>query len=125
MEIEFGRDTLEASRGILDDVAVLESRFDIKKEDNTPLVICLSLPNKRQGYFQVVKDVQRVLKMRIQTITLGALLVLLWNGKVADFFTISFYADFDDMSIRDDVEKILGRSVNISNRYLGIFEPEK
>lgn len=125
MEIEFGRDTLEASRGILDDVAVLESRFDIKKEDNTPLVICLSLPNKRQGYFQVVKDVQRVLNMRIQTITLGALLVLLWNGKVADFSTISFYADFDDMSIRDDVEKILGRSVNVSNSYLGIFEPEK
>lgn len=103
----------------------LESRFDIKKEDNTPLVICLSLPNKRQGYFQVVKDVQRVLKMRIQTITLGALLVLLWNRKVADFSTISFYADFDDMSIRDDVGKILGRSVNISNSYLGIFEPEK
>lgn len=125
MEIEFGRDTLEASRGILDDVSVLESRFDINKENNTPLVICLSLPNKRQGYFQVVKDVQRVLNMKIQTITLGALLILMWNGKEADFSNNSFYADFDDMSIRDEMENILGRNINISNNYLGIFEPEK
>lgn len=34
-------------------------------------------------------------------------------------------ADFDDISIRDEVKKILGRSVNVSNSYLGIFEPEK
>lgn len=125
IEIEFGRDTLEASRGILDDVAVLESRFNINKHDNTPLVVCLSLPNKRQGYFQVVKDVNRVIDMKIQTITLGALLVLLWNGKSVDFSSKLFYADFDDMSIRNEVENILGRRVNITNGYLGVLEPEK
>lgn len=74
VEIEFGRDTLEASRGILDDIAVMHSRNNLGKKDNAALVVCLSFPNKRQGYFQVIKDIHRVLDLKIQTISLGALL---------------------------------------------------
>ena len=61
VEIEFGKDTLEASRGILDDIATLQTHYGLNKKDNTALVVCLSFPNKRQGYFQVVKDIKNVL----------------------------------------------------------------
>ena len=41
------------------------------------LVICLQLPNARQGYWQVVKDVNAVEKIPIRTLTIGALLLFL------------------------------------------------
>ncbi|MBQ9606475.1 MAG: hypothetical protein IJV16_04790 [Lachnospiraceae bacterium] len=99
MEIEFGRDTLDASRGILDDIAVLHSRNGIDKEKNTALVAYLSFPNKRQGYFQVIKDVNKDLNLKIQTVSLEALLILAWNGVEVDFSRRDFYADFDNLSI--------------------------
>ena len=125
VEIEFGRDTLEASRGILDDIAVMHSRNNLDKNDNAALVVCLSFPNKRQGYFQVIKDINRVLGLKIQTISLGALLLLVWNGAQVNFLSREFYVDFDNLSIRGITEFRLNRHVNLSDGKLGILEPEK
>lgn len=125
IEIEFGRDTLEASRGILDDIAVLHSREQLDKSENTPLVICLSLPNKRQGYFQVAKDINRVLDLKIQTISLGALMIFLWNDSVINLNAKDFFIDYDRMSIRKSSEYRLGRSIELSHGKLGILEPNK
>ena len=125
MEIEFGRDTLEASRGILDDIAVMHSRNHLDKNDNAALVVCLSFPNKRQGYFQVIKDIHRVLGLKIQTISLGALLLLMWNSAAVNFLSREFYVDFDHLSIREITEFRLDRRVNLSEGRLGILEPEK
>lgn len=125
VEIEFGRDTLEASRGILDDIAVMHSRNNLDKKNNAALVVCLSFPNKRQGYFQVIKDINRVLGLKIQTISLGALLLLVWNGVSVNFLSREFYADFDSLSIRGVTEFRLGRHIALSEGKLGILEPEK
>ena len=125
VEIEFGRDTLEASRGILDDIAVMHSRNNLDKNDNAALVVCLSFPNKRQGYFQVIKDIHRVLDLKIQTISLGALLLLVWNGASVNFLSREFYVDFDNLSIRGITEFRLNRRVTLSEGKLGILEPEK
>ena len=125
VEVEFGRDTLDASRGILDDIANLQTHNGLSKNDNTALVVCLSYPNKRQGYFQVIKDIKTVLGIRVQTITIGSLLILLWNGESIDLSEKEFYVDFDNMSVRNILEKILGRNVQISDGWLGVIEPEK
>lgn len=125
IEIEFGRDTLEASRAIIEDIAVMHHRGKLDKNKNIALVICASLPNHRQGYFQVIKDVKNVLGIKIQTITLGALLLFIWNGKNTNFATKEFYIDFDGGNIRNIMEKKLGRSINLSKGQLGILEPEK
>lgn len=125
VEIEFGRDTLEASRGILDDIAVMHSRNNLDKKDNAALVVCLSFPNKRQGYFQVIKDIHQVLNLRIQTVSLGALLMLVWNGATVNFLSREFYVDFDNLSIRDSIGGRLNRCVSLSKGKLGILEPEK
>ena len=125
IEIEFGRDTLDASRNILDDIAVLQSRSNIDKDSNSALVVCLSFPNKRQGYFQVIKDISKVLGLTIQTLSVGALLMLVWNSAVIDLNQKEFYADFDNLSIRETLEYRMGRKVEIGNGKLGILEPEK
>ena len=124
VEVETGFDMLDVSRAILDDIATLSARYNIKKDDNRPLAICLSLPNKRTDYWQVVQDINEVTDIRISTVTFGGLLVLLWNHKRVRNFS-DFYIDIDDSSIRDSVETLLGRRIHISDGYLGVLENAK
>lgn len=127
VEVEFGRDTLDAARGILDDIAVANCRYGIPKKDNLALVICLQLPNERQGFWQVIKDIKKVEGILINTVTIGGLLLLMWNFQDFNMEEVSFYVDFDDMSIRKKIDYILDSdtTVNISSHELGILEPEK
>lgn len=64
VKIEIGRDTLEASRGILDDIVVMHSKNNLDKNDNVALVVYLSFPNKRQICLQVSKDINRVVVLK-------------------------------------------------------------
>lgn len=124
LEIETGQDVLSVSRAILDDVAVVNSRYDILPETNHPLAVVLSLPNKRTDYWQVVKDIGKVTNLHISTLTIGALFLFLWNcEEVSDFD--QFYIDVDNSSIREMVEKELDRRVHISGGMLGILENSK
>lgn len=124
VEIETGLDMLDVSRALLDDVAVINARYAVKKEDNHPLAVCLSMANKRTDYWQVVKDIKNVIKLQINTITFGALMILMWNRiKVSDFDR--FYIDVDNSSIRKNIEKLIGRKSSISDGFLGILENSK
>ena len=124
VEIEFGRDTLDASRGILDDIAVLFTRFGVQKHDNNAVVICLQLPNARQGYWQVVKDIKNVEGIKISTITIGALMLLLWNGCTFDPEDDQYYLDFDNMDLRHIIcGQIDYDDLPLSEKKLGILEP--
>lgn len=125
IEVEFGHDTLDAARGILDDVAVSNTRYSISKEKNLPFVICLQLPNVRQGYWQVVKDVKNVEDIIINTVTIGALIILCWNRCTIIPSEIAYYLDYDNMDLRKVITNQIGREVHISNKLLGIFEPNK
>jgi len=125
IEVEFGKDTLDASRGILDDIAVLNTRYGVPKNDNMAVVVCLQLPNARQGYWQVVKDIFAVENIQINTITIGALLILLWNHKHFEPTDFSYYVDYDNMDIRKILERHIGRKINLSDKFLGILEPIK
>lgn len=126
LEVEFGSESLEAVRASLDDVAVLNSRYDLAPERQTPLVVCAELPRNRQGYWQVVSDINTVFGMKISTASVGSLLLLVWNGKrlsceILEQLTPSFRST----SIRDQIESVLGRKVQIGVGAAGILEPEK
>lgn len=125
VEVEFGHDTLDAARGILDDIAVSNVRYNISKEKNLPFVVCLQLPNVRQGYWQVVKDVKNVEDIIINTVTIGALMILCWNRSSVTPSEIFYYLDYDNMDLRSIISKQIGRDVKVSNKLLGIFEPNK
>lgn len=126
VEIEFGRDTLDASRGILDDIAVLNTRYGISKDKNKALVICLQLPNARQGYWQVVKDVKIVEGIKIGTITVGALMFLLWNGCIFEPEEDRYYIDYDNMDLRHILcAQVHCDDIPLSDKELGIVEPMK
>lgn len=124
LEIETGQDVLSVSRALLDDVAVVNSRYDIVPATNHPLAVVLSLPNKRTDYWQVVKDIGVITNLHISTLTIGAIFLFLWNcEEVSDFD--QFYIDVDNLSIREMVEKELDRKVNITEGLLGVLENSK
>lgn len=124
VEVETGADMLAVSRAILDDVAVANVRYNIKKNDNHPLAIVLGLPNKRTDYWQVLKDIKNVIGLKIGTITFGALIIIMWNlRKEVDFDR--FYIDVDNSSIREEIERIIGRKAMISYGTEGILENNK
>lgn len=124
LEVETGSDALDVSRAILDDIAVLNSRHGISWVNNRPLAVCLNLPNKRTDYWQVVKDIKSVTGIKILTITIGALLIMLWNNIEIQDFAL-FYIDTDNTSIRREIERVIGKEVRLSIGTGGILENEK
>lgn len=126
-EVEFGDGVLDAPRNILDNVAVLVGRYEISKDNIVPIVVSLALPNQRSEYWQVIKDVKDVLDIRIGSITIGALVVLIWNrASIVVETGEELYIDVDSPSLRPRLENILGRTPNIATGgYPGFLESEK
>jgi ferredoxin len=85
-EIETGPGVLESPRALLEDVAVLHSRYGYSVENIDPVSIILSFPNVRSEYYQVVRDIEKVLGLRCRTLTIGALVALMWNCAKLDGF---------------------------------------
>jgi hypothetical protein len=125
-EVELGSGILDAPRFILDDIAVLASRYGIRKESILPIVITLSLPNQRSEYWQLIKDIKKVLNVKINSVTLGMLAIFVSNRSILRFKTgEEFYIDPDCPSLRTKIEKALGRKLRITTGYSGLFESEK
>ena len=125
-EVELGNDVLDAPRNILDNVAVLVSRYNISKDKIMPLVVTLSLPNRRSEYWNVIKDIKQVLNIKINSMTVGTLIILVWNRVKLPFNSNEiFYADSEQNSIKNKIESVLNRKLNIKEGYPGLFESHK
>jgi len=105
-EVEF-KDSLESPRAILDDIAVLSSRYNIEKNHIMPFIISLEFPNLRTEYWRVIKDINDVLKLKIHSLSLGALCILLWHFNKVSIGNLDFYSDIETPSIRKSIEDIL------------------
>ena len=86
LEIEMGNAVLESPRELLEDVAVLHGRYGIAVESIDPVSVVLRLPNARSEYFRVISDIERVLGLRCRTVTVGALLTLVWQFEKIEAF---------------------------------------
>lgn len=124
-EVELGG-ALDAPRNILDNVAVLVARYEMDKDRIVPLIVSLSLPNQRSEYWQVIKDIRDVLGVKINSITVGALVLLVWNrAKIEIRSGEELYADADRPSLRPQIAAILGRKVKLTIANLGFLESTK
>jgi len=125
-EVELGAGVLDAPRNILDNVAVLVARYEVSKNKIVPLIVSLSLPNQRSEYWQVIKDIRTVLGVKINSITVGALVLLVWNRKrIVIESGDELYIDSDNVSLRSKIERILDRVIRATKGYPGLFESEK
>lgn len=122
-EIETGAGVLESPRALLEDVAVLHSRYGYAVDGIDPISIILTFPNVRSEYYQVIRDIERVLGLRCRTITLGALVTLLWNcAKLNGFDGDAFMVGEKTINLADclgvDTKKLV-------EPYPGAFTPAK
>jgi ferredoxin len=124
-EIEFGDDTLNSPRNILDNIAVVSNRYNIPVENIIPIIVALTLPRQRQEYWQVISDIKTVLKIEIKTITIGALFSLLSSSKKVTLSDIAeFYIDSDHSSIREALSGLIG-DINIPEGFYAVLEADK
>jgi Fe-S-cluster-containing hydrogenase component 2 len=122
-EIETGACVLESPRALLEDVAVLHSRYGYAVDGIDPVSVILSFPNVRSEYYQVIRDIEKVLGLRYRTITVGALVALLWNCARLDGF------DGDAFTVGEgtiDLADCLGLDdAKLAEPYPGAFRPAK
>jgi len=95
-EVEFHKDSLESPRAILDDIAVLSSRYGIDKHQIKPFIVSLEFPNIRTEYWRVIKDIKDTLGIRIHSLTLGALCILSLEAPAVPIGAVDFYANIDN-----------------------------
>ena len=126
-EVEFGYGVLDSPRNILDDIAVLVGRYELSKNDIIPLIVCLDFPNQRSEYWQFIKDVKDVLNVKINSATIGGLVLLLWNRiKLSIKTGDELYLDIDSPNLRLKLEKLIGRKLHIEgDGYPGLLGSAK
>lgn len=124
-EIEFRKDSLESPRAVLDDIAVLSSRYSINKAEIKPFIISLEFPNIRTEYWRVIKDIKTVLDIQIHSLTLGALCLLVWSFIDAPIGMVDFYADIDSPSIRMEAERLCDNGKLPEFNTCAVLEPIK
>jgi len=122
-EIEMGPGVLDSPRALLEDVAVLHSRYGYATEMIDPVSIILTFPNVRSEYYQVVRDIEKVLLLRCRTLTVGILIALLWNHRRLQGF------DGDTFAIGEGVVDFSGFTADEGEQwkepYAGAFRPAK
>lgn len=115
---------LDAPRNLLDDIAVVSNRSAITLNQIIPIVICWTFPNKRTDYWNVVNDINKVLDIKIKTISIMALAVYYWTNSQINLENDSFYVDVENNSLKEVIELLNKEDIDLSN-FDGFFLPFK
>lgn len=122
-EIEFHKDALESPRFLLEDVAILHSRYGFDTCDIDPISILLTLPNVRSEYYQVMRDIEKVVGLQCRTITIGVLIALLWScSKLQGFDEGAFVIGEGMLNLSDSIAV---EQSYLLEPYPGAFTPVK
>jgi hypothetical protein len=120
IEIELSNATLESPRALLEDVAVLHGRYKIEVSKINPVSVILSLPNARSEYYQVIDDVYKILGLRCHTITVGALLSVVWHFcKIKKLENDLFLTSTKGTDLRPGMLKNISRKISQVEPYYG------
>lgn len=101
-------DTLSVNRRILDDMAVLISRYGYSKDSIIPLSVINGLPNKRTDYYEVIKDIKNILGVQINTVTYHILFMLhLYQVRLSKDILVRFVIDKDHLSLIQPTSEVI------------------
>ena len=126
LEIELGNDVLESPRALLEDAAVLHGRYGIEVGRIDPVSVITGLPNVRSEYYRVMSDIEKVLTLRCRTVTVGALLAVLWHFERIDGFTGDlFVTSPNNTNLLPPMRHHLSDSIPVCPPYKGAYEPSK
>lgn len=122
-EIETSVGVLESPRALLEDIAILHSRYGYAVEKIDPISIILVFPNIRSEYYQVIRDIEKVLGIRCRSLTIGALIAMLWNfHKLQGFNGENFAINNEIIDLTNSLEM---KEKKLPEPYPGAFTPAK
>ena len=98
IEIDLEGETLDALRALLEDVAVLHSRYSVPRSMIIPLGVLLTLPSARSEYYRVIVDIKKVTGLEFRTVTLGVLVSLMWQFRTVDNFDRGLFFIHEDQT---------------------------
>lgn len=125
IEIEIpSTEILDAPRNLLDDYAVLKSRKNKNTKEIIPIVLCWDLPNKRTDYWNVVTDVNKILGIKIKTISILALALHYWTNTPINFRNDDYFLEYARCSM-DNAGTMLSNAGLSINDFPGYFSPYK
>lgn len=125
VEIEFGTDVMELPRALLEDIAVLHSRFGVPIGNIVPVSIIGTLPNVRTEYYQVIDDILKVLGIQCRTLTFGVLCMLMWHFKKLDGLEREYFiTKSDSTNLHTSLAQLIP-DLSIEEPYPGAFTPSK
>ena len=93
-----------------------------------PLIVGLQFPNKRSEFWEVLYDIEKVLGIQTRLLTVGALMMLLWNHRkiVRGGLAVLPVVNSSNKSIAADIQKILCRPPSLGGGLAyNILEPLK
>lgn len=126
LEIELRRDVLESPRALIEDVAVLHRRYSLEVTQIHPVSVILQLPNARSEYFSVISDIEAVLHIRCRTLTVGALLAVLWRFQLITGFPEGlFMTSPGKLDLLPAMREHLSTTVSMTQPYPGAYRPTK
>ena len=126
LEIELGNSVLDSPRALLEDIAVLHGRYGIDVNSIEAVSVILGLPNARSEYFQVIADIEKVLGIRCRTLTIGALLTVLWNNlKIGAFKESLFMTLPSNTNLLIGMRKYISDTIPATEPYPGAYRPSK
>lgn len=115
---------LDAPRNLLDDYAVVHCRKGEEEKNIIPLVVCWDLPNHRTDYWNVITDINNILKIKIKTISILALALYFWTGTPLDFSNDDFFLSHDEATMIC-AKSLLEKNGMSIDEFPGYFTPYK
>lgn len=114
-----GTDILGLPRRILEDFAVLHSRYSIPREHIIPVIFLLEFPRKRSDYYEVITDIKNITGIEIKTIPVHFLLL---SNLLNVRFTLSelkayFFIDKNNQNFGDYAKQIVNDIENIDGSF--------
>ena len=122
VEIEKGNNLLDPPRNILEQYALLKSRYDLKQKISC-FIFTSYLPRKRQDYWNVIEDISNITGIKIKTISFASLFLLY----LSENLSLKNLEKFDIVDGQTNHRQVIGESLlkNISVGFKGILEIEK
>lgn len=126
-EIKFDdTSVLDTPRNIMEACAVLASRYGIPLGSIEPLIVSQTFPSARSEYWRVISDIAKILGIQVRSVTTGALLLLLWEGRqLAPDLWKSLYLNESNQSLQDALFAGLGRPFRPSDELSAIVRAAK
>lgn len=119
-EIDYkNNDNLSLIRKTLENISLLENKFQIKKDDKIlPVIIINDLPNKRSDMYELLNDIYNVLNIKIYTLPLHYLLICSLINKRLTFKDITqFYINKNNVDFIDPIVNTIENIIEIDEYF--------